>query len=108
MFASDVRLGMPVMATDGLAGRVSDVLIAQPSGQIAWVVVSADGFFQPDVVIAPTLISHVADGTVFVTSSSAALRAMLPYDAARHGPGVGMVSLSASAYDAPRQPGGDA
>lgn len=82
-----VKRGMAVHATDGEAGRVDDVLSSAESGQPAYLVVDAGGFFSGDVVVPFERVQSADDAGVWLTLTREEVTACPAYDAARYGAG---------------------
>ena len=60
-----VKMGMPVYGSDGRAGRVDDVLANGETGEPAFVVINAGGFFRGDVVVPYESVQNVDDAGVW-------------------------------------------
>jgi len=95
---TEVKMGMPVHASDGRAGRVDDVLASGETGQAAFLVVDAAGFFSGDVVIPMDAVQNVDDNGVWLSLTRDEVKHAPAYDAVAHGSGAGLVSHAANRY----------
>lgn len=93
-----VTMGMTVHAADGEAGRVDDVLLNGETGQPAYLVVNAGGFFKGDVVVPFASVRGVDDAGVWTALTRAEVKALPAYDATRYGSAAGLVSHAAGRY----------
>lgn len=93
-----VKTGMAVHATDGEAGRVDDVLASGETGQPAYLVVDAGGFFKGDVVLPFESVRGVDDAGVWTALTRAQIKDCPAYDAATYGASAGLVSHAARHY----------
>lgn len=91
-----VKMGMTVRASDGVAGRVDDVLLDGETGQPAYVVVDAAGFFARDVVVAYDNVRNVDDAGVWLGLTRDEVKGAPAYDAARYGRAAGLLSAAAA------------
>lgn len=94
----EVKMGMAVHASDGEAGRVDDVLASGETGQPAFLVVDAGGFFSGDVVIPFDQVQSVGDDGVWLALTRDEVKHAPAYDAVTHGSGAGLVSRAANRY----------
>jgi hypothetical protein len=94
---ADYRIGMHVIAVDGDAGQVEDVLTSK-DGTPRYLVVQDNGVFASDAVILVDAVS--VDGTtVRCTLTRAQLHAGERFDAQRFGEGAGLFSTAADDYE---------
>ena len=93
-----VKMGMPVYASDGRAGRVDDVLANGETGAPVFVVVDAGGFFKGDVVVPFESVQNVTDAGVWLALTRDAVKHAPAYDPVRHGRAAGLVSHAAGRY----------
>lgn len=96
---STATTGMPVHASDGEAGRVDDVLASAETGQPAYLVIDAGGFFRGDVVIPYTSVRNVDESGVWLALTHDEVKSAPAYDAARYGRSDGLVSHAAGRYE---------
>jgi hypothetical protein len=91
------RIGMQVLASDGDAGVVEDIL-STDRGAPRYLVVRDRGVFASDVVL--PLDGTTSDGVaVHVALTRQQVHAAERYDVHRHGEAAGWYSMSARAYD---------
>jgi hypothetical protein len=91
------RLGMRLVAQNGEAGQIEDVLISK-EGAPRYVVVRDNGVFAPDVVV--PVEATWRDGAVARTNlTKAQVHACDRYEEQRFGEGAGLFSVAAGAYD---------
>lgn len=93
-----VTMGMVVHASDGVAGRVDDVLANAETGQPAYLVVDAGGFFKGDVVVPYASVRSIDDAGVWVDMTRDEVKKAPAYDPVRHGSSAGLVSGAAGRY----------
>ena len=93
-----VKTGMTVFASDGKAGRVDDVLASGETGQPAYLVVDAGGFFKGDVVIPFSDVQNVDDGGVWLALTRDEVKQAPKYDALQYGSRQGLVSHAVGRY----------
>jgi len=91
-------MGMTVRANDGAAGRVDDVLANAETGQPAYLVVDAGGFFKGDVVVPFQSVRSVDDAGVWVAMTRDEVKHAPAYDPVRYGSSAGLVSHAAGRY----------
>jgi uncharacterized protein YrrD len=89
-----VKMGMDVYATDSRAGRVDDVLVSAETGQPAFVVVNAGGFFSSDVVVPFESVRNVDDAGVWLTLTREQVQHSAAFDPARHCEVAGFTSYA--------------
>ena len=92
------KMGMTVYATDGKAGRVNDVLASAETGQPAFLVVDARGFFSNDVVVPYESVRNVDDAGVWLTLTRDEVKHAPTYDAVMHGRAAGLTSHARTHY----------
>ena len=89
--------GMRVVASDGEAGQVEDVLVDK-DGTPRYLVVRDRGVFARDVVIATDTVQR--DGAIVHSSlTKARIHAGDRYDERRYGEGAGLFSMAAGNFD---------
>jgi uncharacterized protein YrrD len=93
-----IKMGMPVYATDRKAGRVDDVLANGETGEPAFVVIDAGGFFKGDVVVPFASVQNVTDAGVWLALTRDEVKHAPAYDPVRHGRAAGLVSRAAGRY----------
>ncbi len=91
-------MGMTVRANDGAAGRVDDVLANAETGQPAYLVVDAGGFFKGDVVVPFQSVRSVDDAGVWVDMTCDEVKRAPAYDPVRYGSSAGLVSHAVGRY----------
>lgn len=91
-----IKMGMTVHAGDGVAGRVDDVLLDGQTGQPAYVVIDAAGFFARDVVVAYDNVNNVDDAGVWLALTRDQVKGSPAYDPTRYGRAAGLVSAAAA------------
>lgn len=94
-----VKMGMTVRASDGVAGRVDDVLVDGKTGQPAYLVIDAAGFFARDVVVAYENVNNVDDAGVWLALTRDEVKGSPAYDATRYGQDAGLVSAAAARHE---------
>jgi len=95
-------IGKHVLASDGDAGVVEDVLTDQDGAPLR-LVVRDHGVFGRDVVL-PFDHAPIEGSTVRVGFSRAQVHAGEPFDPIRHGESAGLFSAAASQYDTADDP----
>ena len=95
-----VTMGMAVHGSDSAAGRVDDVLANAETGQPAYLVVDAGGFFKGDVVIPYESVRSVDDAGVWLAMTRDEVKRAPAYDPMRYGTSAGLVSHAAGRYGA--------
>jgi hypothetical protein len=91
------HIGMHVLASDGDAGVVEDILTTA-EGVPQYLVVRDRGVFARDVVL--PIADTTSDGAaVHVARTRTQIHAMDRYDPSRHGEHAGLFSAAARAYD---------
>lgn len=91
------RIGMPVLANDGEAGIVEDILTTS-EGEPRNLVVRDRGVFARDVVL--PIAGTTSDGVaVHSAQTRKQIHASERYDATRHGEMAGLFSAAARTYD---------
>ena len=93
-----VKMGMPVYASDGKAGRVDDVLANGETGEPAFMVIDAGGFFKGDVVVPFKSVQNVTDAGVWLSLTRDEVKHAPAYDPVRYGRAAGLVSRAAGRY----------
>lgn len=93
------RMGMTVHASDGEAGRVDDVLVNDETGQPAYLVLNAGGFFKGDVVAPFESVQSIDEAGVWLSLTRQQIKDLPAYDAARYGASAGLVSRAAGRYE---------
>ncbi len=93
------KMGMPVHASDGEAGRVDDVLASEETGQPQYLVIDAGGFFKGDVVVPFSDVRNVDEGGVWLTLTRDEVKHAPAYDPANYGRSAGLVSHAAGRYE---------
>jgi len=99
---SAAYLGKHVMASDGPAGVVDDILTDE-DGTPLRLVVRDRGVFGRDVVL-PFDRAAITGSTVRLMLTRAQVHAGEPYDPIRHGESAGLFSVAAGKYDAADDP----
>jgi hypothetical protein len=89
---------MPVLASDGRAGRVDDVLTDSETGEPAYVVIDAGGFFKGDVVVPISEVRTVDDAGVWLNLSRSDVKHAPTYDPLQFGSAQGLVSSAAKRF----------
>lgn len=92
-----VRMGMGVEGTDGLAGAVEDVLYDQ-DGVAQYLVIRDNGVFARSAVL-PVANATVSGEVARYALSRAQIHAADRYDPQRYGTSAGLVSSAATHYD---------
>ncbi len=93
-----VRMGMPVHGSDGVAGRVDDVLSRKETGQPAYLVVSTAGLFGNDVVLPFEQVQSVDDAGVWLGLTRDEIKRATPYSPDGYGAAAGLISQAAGRY----------
>lgn len=93
-----VRMGMPVHASDGDAGRVDDVLASSETKEPAFLVIDAGGFFKGDVVVPFENVQNVDASGVWLAMTRAEVKHSPSFDPARYGRSAGLISHAAGRY----------
>ncbi len=98
MSVNTVTMGTSVHATDGAAGRVDDVLVSNETGQPAYLVVDAGGFFKGDVVLSVGDVQSVNEDGVWVALTRDQVKKSPSYDPGKYGSSAGLRSRAAARH----------
>ena len=74
-----IKIGVPLFAEDGQAGRVSRVILHPSSQELHGIVISEDGMLAHDVVVPVTLITSAEEDGVTVRGTVETIRSLEPF-----------------------------